>query len=526
MPRPLHVFLCHASQDKPAVRELYNALKSEEWIDPWLDKAKILAGQDWEIVIDKAVEASDVVIVCLSNRSVTKEGFVQKEIRYAYDNALEKPEDTIFLIPLRLDNCSVPRKLKPFHWVDYFGAEKADAYSNLLEALKLRYEQKLYLEEAELGIAENSVLEKEKRDAFERVAREKVRREHMQWEFAQKAVREKAQRDAKQEARQKKPAANLLSITRGLGFLFFIGIFLVAIFLGVKWLSPPVAPTITESSTITETPTQAPIVLPVATALPVATEVSSLGLGSTMISEKDGMTLVYVPAGEFTMGSNQGDPDEKPVHKVNLEAFWIDQTEVTNKMYSSCVAAGACKEPAHVGSATHSRYYGNSEFNKHPVIYVDWNMAKTYCEWTGRDLPTEAQWEKAARGPDGNMYPWGNIFNGKNVNFCDVNCSFDWAYKAYNDDYADVSPVGYYPTGQSVYGALDMAGNVWEWVNDWYDVYPGGTTTSSEFGQKYRVLRGGSWFVNMHDVRSSDRYFVDLADSFNYFSGFRCSLTP
>ena len=119
-----------------------------------------------------------------------------------------------------------------------------------------------------------------------------------------------------------------------------------------------------------------------------------------------------------------------------------------------------------------------------------------------------------------------NIFNGKNVNFCDVNCSFDWAYKAYNDDYADVSPVGYYPTGQSVYGALDMAGNVWEWVNDWYDVYPGGTTTSSEFGQKYRVLRGGSWFVNMHDVRSSDRYFVDLADSFNYFSGFRCSLTP
>jgi formylglycine-generating enzyme required for sulfatase activity len=124
------------------------------------------------------------------------------------------------------------------------------------------------------------------------------------------------------------------------------------------------------------------------------------------------------------------------------------------------------------------------------------------------------------------MYPWGNIFNGKNVNFCDVNCSFDWADKTYNDDYAEVSPVGYYPSGQSVYGALDMAGNVWEWVNDWYDVYPGGTTTSSKFGQKYHVLRGGSWFVSMHDVRSADRYFVDLTDSFNYFSGFRCSHTP
>lgn len=139
--RQLRVFICHASQDKPAVQELYSALKSEGWIDPWFDKAKILPGQDWEMVIEKAVDDSDVVLVCLSNQSVSKEGFVQREIRYAYDIALEKPDGTIFLIPLRLGDCVVPRKLKTFHWVDYFGFEKQSAYSDLLESLRLRHEQ-------------------------------------------------------------------------------------------------------------------------------------------------------------------------------------------------------------------------------------------------------------------------------------------------------------------------------------------------------------------------------------------------
>jgi serine phosphatase RsbU (regulator of sigma subunit) len=144
--RPLKVFLCHASQDKPVVLELHSALKLEGWIDPWLDKAKILPGQDWRFEIEKAVEESDVVVVNLSTRSVSKEGYVQREIKYAYDIALEKPEETIFLIPLRLDDCIVPRGLRSFHWVNYFGVEKSDAYSSLLDALKLRYEQKLKLE--------------------------------------------------------------------------------------------------------------------------------------------------------------------------------------------------------------------------------------------------------------------------------------------------------------------------------------------------------------------------------------------
>lgn len=141
--RPLlQVFLCHASNDKPAVRGLYDALKSENWIDPWLDKMKILPGQNWRIVIEEAVEKSDVVIICLSRHSIGKEGFVQCEIRYAYDLALENPDGMIFLIPLRLEECEVPRGLRSFQWVDYFGNDKENQYQNLIESLELRFKQK------------------------------------------------------------------------------------------------------------------------------------------------------------------------------------------------------------------------------------------------------------------------------------------------------------------------------------------------------------------------------------------------
>ncbi len=139
----LKVFLCHASQDKPIVRELSQRLNSEGWIDAWLDEAKLLPGQDWRSIIEEAVETSDVVIVCLSNHSVNKEGFVQKEMKYAKEIALEKPEETIFLIPLRLDDCAVPRGFRLLQWADYFPEKREDAYRALLQSLRLRYQQKV-----------------------------------------------------------------------------------------------------------------------------------------------------------------------------------------------------------------------------------------------------------------------------------------------------------------------------------------------------------------------------------------------
>ncbi len=132
--RPLKVFLCHASGDKPVVRELYKRLTAEG-VDAWLDQEKLLPGQDWRVEIPRAVREADVVVICLSNKSITKEGYVQKEIRFALDSAEEKPEGTIFLIPARLEDCIVPERLDRWQWVDLF---EENGFLRLLRSLKLR----------------------------------------------------------------------------------------------------------------------------------------------------------------------------------------------------------------------------------------------------------------------------------------------------------------------------------------------------------------------------------------------------
>lgn len=230
-----------------------------------------------------------------------------------------------------------------------------------------------------------------------------------------------------------------------------------------------------------------------------------------MISEKDGMTLMYVPAGEFTMGSNDGDADEKPAHTIYLDAFWIDRTEVTNKMNSVCVKAGICEEPTSKRSYDHSSYYGNAEYDNNPVIWMDWSSAQTYCAWVGRRLPSEAEWEKAARGTDARIYPWGNDPpNGTLI--------------SYN---YDTSIVGKYPLGASPYGALDMASNVWEWVADWYsETYYSSSPTSNPFGAnsgQYRILRGGAW-DNPLRISATYRYEGDPANHSSNV-GFRCAMS-
>lgn len=137
--RKLRVFLCHSSQDKPIVRELYQRLNAEGWIDPWLDEEKLLPGQDWDMEIEKAVEAADAVIVCLSSNSVPKEGYVQKELRFALGIALEKPEETIFILPIRLDECVVPRSLRSIQYIDFFPRERNTVvFKRLMESLQTR----------------------------------------------------------------------------------------------------------------------------------------------------------------------------------------------------------------------------------------------------------------------------------------------------------------------------------------------------------------------------------------------------
>ena len=156
------------------------------------------------------------------------------------------------------------------------------------------------------------------------------------------------------------------------------------------------------------------------------------------------------------MGSDAGLGDERPVHTVTLDAFWIDKTEVTNAMYALCVKAGNCPALAQRSSEMNQIYFGNPQFDNYPVINVSWDNANAYCKWANRQLPTEAQWEKAARGSDGRTYPWGNTAPDQNrLNF--------------GNFVGDTTEVGKYPTGASIYGATDLVGNVWEWVADWYD---------------------------------------------------------
>lgn len=273
--------------------------------------------------------------------------------------------------------------------------------------------------------------------------------------------------------------------------------------------SAPSTPTSAPQPTATIDPTEIP---------PTATLVSTPTLGvSSTTTGNDGMTLLYVPEGEFTMGS-EASPDEQPIHPVTLSAFWIDQTEVTNAMYEKCVEATQCRPPVAITSNTRDLYFYNPDFGNYPVVFVSSNDANAYCSWAGRRLPTEAEWEKAARGTDGGTYPWGKDEPGSNF---------------LNLDIADTTEVGKYPDGASVYGALDMAGNVYEWVADWYDAayYLNSPASNplgpenpidSNFGE-LRVLRGGSWYQLEGSFRSADRYQNGIRFN-SSFVGFRCAL--
>jgi formylglycine-generating enzyme required for sulfatase activity len=281
------------------------------------------------------------------------------------------------------------------------------------------------------------------------------------------------------------------------------------------------------SKTITSNPEQTNTPSPSETSVAVT---STLGIGS-VITGKDGMTLLYVPAGEFMMGSDSGDAEEKPVHTVYLDAFWIDKTDVTNAMFAKFMG-----ETGHVTDAEKagkSWVYQGGDFKEvdgadwshplgpssgisgimsHPVVHVSWNDAQAYCSWANRRLPTEAEWEKAARGKDAFIYPWGSASPNNDL----LN---------YNSAVEDTTEVGKYPAGASPYGALDMAGNVWEWVDGWYDAYPGNTESNSSYGTTYRVVRGGSWFAKDYYVRSTVRRKAEQTYTAGTV-GFRCVSSP
>lgn len=243
-----------------------------------------------------------------------------------------------------------------------------------------------------------------------------------------------------------------------------------------------------------------------------------------------GGNMVYVPAADFWMGCdpahNGGSEcvyaNELPLHLVSLSDFYIDKTEVTNAHYAECVAAGVCAPPASNASYTHASYYDAPEFADFPVIEVTWLDATNYCGWLGKRLPTEAEWEKAARGVSVRTYPWEDA---------DANCSLANSYNKTSSStcFGDTNAVGSYPLGASAYGALDMGGNVWEWVNDWYSgTYYTSDPISNQPGPDSgtsRVIRGGSWFLSSLFMRTANRNY-EIPENHNFSLGFRCAASP
>lgn len=834
--RKLKVFLCHASQDKPIVRELYQKLSAEGWIDPWLDEEKILPGQDWNFEIDMAVKSADAIIVFLSSNSVTKEGFIQRELRIVLDLADQKPEGMLFVIPVRLEACEPPSRLRIWQYADYFPLEDRDrAYKRLLISLCKRatglgipaanpdedhtcygieeerileaaiadhvtvnkatslyalvrridskniitvirvsdddviidednvktksmpiefpikddailpaeiilrlvahdfyppIQQKKILippnDDSELCIfmitpkktgrllltldvikhdgvglvsrnlrttaveydlenpkvllsipiillvqpilidgvtkanhpvekygdtditekakkekEENARLEAEERIRKEAEERARKKKEEPERKAAQEPARKQAEIKAKREkdkreenGRRSQPTRKTTESRRTEILVAILGI-IATIIAGIlssplieKWLTPKSTPTETLSSPITLTPQPSentpafsnnptethgspdaietpltPTTTPayaiinaigfesvnvrdspgydssVTTSLPngllviLLSEIETVdgtdwiyikapqrnqegwvllaallqttptptkivipitptgtpdkyGIGSTQVSDKDGMVMVYVPGGEFDMGSEavreldgcqKYGPgcqlgwflDEEPIHTVDVKALWIDQTEVTIQMYALCVAADKCNPPSSNQSATRPEYYGNPAYDNFPVIFVAWNDASVYCNWAGRRLPTEAEWEKAAIGSEGSTFPWGD--------------TIDCAHANYGSCFSDTTAVGSYELGKSLYGAYDMAGNVWEWVDSWYQVYPDGdTNVSDSFGRYLRVLRGGAFGEPFNELRAANRNFGEPTYATNN-RGFRCA---
>ena len=232
--------------------------------------------------------------------------------------------------------------------------------------------------------------------------------------------------------------------------------------------------------------------------------------GSERTSPVDGMVEVFVPAGDFRMGAmdTKGGENERPDHQITMSAFWIDKHEVTNAMFMVCVQAGACEPPDEFKSASRDQYFTSDDFADYPVVYVTWENANDYCEWAGRSLPSEAQWERAARGDDYRIFPWGDQ-------------RADTSLANFNNKVRDTTRVGSFPAGASPFGAVDMAGNVWEWTNDFYDpgyysltigANPTGPLSATSIHTQYRSIRGGGYQDVENDIRLSKRGYASGSD--------------
>ncbi|MBI9043504.1 MAG: SUMF1/EgtB/PvdO family nonheme iron enzyme [Anaerolineaceae bacterium] len=331
----------------------------------------------------------------------------------------------------------------------------------------------------------------------------------------------KPQIEIVEERLEKVPKRMIPKWTWGISVVVVSGIILIGIIASMigkglddeNMLAGQVSPIVMMTNTLEDIPTATLTSTPEKSATQTSTATTEFGIGLTQVSPIDGMVMAAVPAGEFEIGSNEYD-DKKPGHTVFLDDFWIDQNEVTNLQYEKCVQAGECDEPGSESSNGINSYYGNLTYADYPVIYVDWYSAQDYCEWVGRRLPTEAEWEKAARGIDGRTYPRGEEIDSSLLN--------------YKENVEDTTEVGSYPEGNFYFGGLNMTGHIFEWVADWYDTdYYSSSPPENPKGPSSgnsRVVRGGCWLKAVYNWHSAIRLGFDSSND-NYNVGFRCALS-
>jgi len=456
-----HIFISYSHKDTVYAHKLARALQDlslEVWIDERLDY-----GSQWPLEIQKQLDSCNAFIVIMSPRSFESE-WVQSELQRA------------------------KRKLKP-------------VFPMLLEGDEpwLSVESTQYYDVRKGNLPDGKFF-----SAIQRVTAS-----------APGDVAASVD-EARQPFAPKKPKLTTIFVLAAIGVVAIAGaIFLPPLFSNGEPPDIPPTSSAQEPAPILASQTSEPVVVSPETIEPDVQSVSDSGTDD--VYDDSGLPMRFIPAGEFEMGSSDSAySEEQPAHTVYLDDFFIDKYEVPNWSYRDCVNEGVCSWPNNTSSVTHSDYFENPEYDGYPVIYIDWEMAVTYCEeWRGARLPTEAQWEKAARGTDGRSYPWGEDIDSSLTN--------------YNGDVGDTTAIGSYEDGQSMYGVYDMAGNVWEWVADWYDesYYESlGEYTENPTGPsngEFHVLRGGSWVNEGDFVRAFTRGWNDLSYfEFTDFS-FRCA---
>ena len=483
------VFISYSSKDKPIADGICASLEAAG-IRCWIAPRDITPGEDWPTSISAAITKSKVMVLVFSADSNSSKQ-VGNELSLAFNNNL-------VIIPFKIENIE-PELGKQYylartHWLEAMNPPTLEQIQTLVETVR----------SVVSGMVTNGV----------------VQPSHLPMPSVSQPFTAK-----KRKFRW--------------GFLWMAGV-LMLIVLGVLFwpkiqgmlASPTAIPT--KAATLTDQPGST------ATISPTITPTATPGIGSTWVRPADGMVMVYVPAGEFNMGSNNGDPDEQPVHPITLDPFWIDETEVTNRMYIGYLNSMLSKIEISEGKVfieekkfritctmcgegwVDQIAWNGSEFSVYPGYEDHPSLAadRDYCEWVGARLPSEAEWEKAARGNlEGMDYPWGNeaptcapgAINGAQFSDCGGNTIEVGSFK---------------PNG---YGIYDMAGNVWEIVNDWYDeTYysrsPGSNPPGPTSGVK-NILRGGAWDYAGDRMRSANRFNGVSMDYQHYDSyvGVRCA---